>query len=184
MYGWRAKIGLITPMSENVEHAFHIYAPEGVSFASTKISYPTESMEVLTDRIRQAAAMYQDYEVDLVVFGCTSGEHVMGFEQEQTCAHEIEHVSGRPCLSVGVAVLDALKTLGAKKVAVMTPYSGAANEGEKKFLEENGFEVTAITAMDVSYVPSLEACDEYLLYRNALKFLYSFFLHKLNILIY
>ena len=26
MYGWRAKIGLITPMSENAEHAFHIYA--------------------------------------------------------------------------------------------------------------------------------------------------------------
>ena len=173
MYGWRAKIGLITPMSENVEHAFHIYAPEGVSFASTKISYPADSMEVLTDRVGQAAAMYQDYDVDLVVFGCTSGEHVLPFAQEQACAREIERVSGRACLSAGAAVLDALQALGARKVAVMTPYSDAANEREKEFLESNGYEVTTISNMDVSYVLNqgytLEACDEYLLYRNALK---------------
>ncbi len=173
MYGWRAKIGLITPMSENVEHAFHIYAPEGVSFASTKISYPADSMEVLTDRVGQAAAMYQNYDVDLVVFGCTSGQHVLSFEQEQACSVEIERVSGHPCLSASVAVLDALHALGAKKVAVMTPYPEAANEEEKRFLESGGYEVTAISNMDVSYVLdqgyTLEACDEYLLYRNALK---------------
>ena len=169
MYGWRAKIGLITPMSENVEHAFHIYAPEGVSFASTKISYPAESEEALTQSVEQAAAMYQNYDVDLVVFGCTSGDCVMDFAQEQECARQIEGVSGRPCLSAGEAVLDALNALGAKKVALMTPYADAASEGEKNFLESNGFEVTAVSSMDVSYVPSLEACDEYLLYRNALK---------------
>lgn len=173
MYGWRAKIGLITPMSENVEHAFHIYAPEGVSFASTKISYPAENIEVLTERVGQAAAMYQDYDVDLVVFGCTSGQNVLDFAQEQACAREIERVSGHPCLSAGQAVLDALQALGAKKVAVMSPYSDAVNEEEKKFLERSGYEVTAMLGMDVSYVlnpgNSLESCDEYLLYRNALK---------------
>ena len=88
MYGWRAKIGLITPMSENVEHAFHIYAPEGVSFASAKISYPAPDAETLTDRVRQAAAMYRDYEVDLVVFGCTSCDCVMDYEQEQECVRQ------------------------------------------------------------------------------------------------
>lgn len=40
MYGWRAKIGLIGPMSDNAEHAFHIYAPEGVSVLSRKSSCP------------------------------------------------------------------------------------------------------------------------------------------------
>ena len=47
MYGWRAKIELITPMSENAEHAFHIYAPAGVSFASMKINFPGPTPEGL-----------------------------------------------------------------------------------------------------------------------------------------
>ena len=69
MYGWRAKIGLITPMSENAEHAFHIYAPEGVSFASMKINFPgptPEGLAILTDRLEETAAMYKDYDADLV----------------------------------------------------------------------------------------------------------------------
>lgn len=176
MYGWRAKIGLITPMGENVEHAFHIYAPEGVSFASTKINFSgaeSESRETLTDRIKEAAGMYKDYDVDLVVFGCTTDACVMDFGWEQECVHQIERVSGRPGLSAGTAVLEALEALGAKKIAVLTPYSDAANEAEKKFLEDNGCEVTAIAGMDVSYIRAkgygLEACDEYFLYRNALK---------------
>ena len=40
MYGWRAKIGLITPMSENAEHAFHIYAhPPAATRAPTGIRH-------------------------------------------------------------------------------------------------------------------------------------------------
>ena len=168
MYGWRAKIGLITPMSENIEHAFHIYAPEGVSFASTKISRPAEGTETLADRVGQAAAMYRDYDVDLVVLGCD-----LDPEQEQEGVRRIEAAGGHPALCAGGAVLDALNALGAKKVAVMSPRSGEENEAEKRFLEANGFEVTALAGMDISPFSSrgygLEACDEYFLYRNALK---------------
>ena len=92
MYGWRAKIGLITPMSENAEHAFHIYAPEGVSFASMKINFPgptPEGLTILTDRLEETAAMYRDYDADLVVFGCTSGSCIKGFgwDQELSLIH-------------------------------------------------------------------------------------------------
>ena len=155
MYGWRAKIGLITPMSENAEHAFHIYAPEGVSFASMKINFPgptPEGLTILTDRLEETAAMYKDYDVDLVVFGCTSGSCIKGFGWDQECIHQIERASGKPGLTTSTAVLEALHKLGTKKVAVLTPYPEATNEAEKKFLEDNGFEVTNIVGMDVSYI--------------------------------
>ena len=165
MYGWRAKIGLITPMSENAEHAFHIYAPEGVSFASTKINFPgptPEGLTILTDRLEETAAMYKDYDADLVVFGCTSGSCIKGFGWDQECIRQIERASGHPGLTTSTAVLEALRALGSKKVAVLTPYPEATNEAERKFV-----------GMDVSYVRcdgrKMEACDEYFLYRNAMK---------------
>ncbi len=175
MYGWRAKIGLITPMSENAEHAFHIYAPEGVSFASMKINFPgptPEGLMILTDQLEETAAKYAGYDVDLVVFGCTSGSCIKGFGWDQECIRQIERASGAPGLTTSTAVLEAMKALGTKKVAVLTPYPDETNEAEKKFLEDNGFEVSNIVGMVVSHIrvgkQKLEAADEDFLYRNSL----------------
>lgn len=175
MYGWRAKIGLITPMSENAEHAFHIYAPEGVSFASMKINFPgptPEGLMILTDQLEDTAAKYKGYDVDLVVFGCTSGSCIKGANWDKECIRRIEKASNIPGLTTSTAVLEAFQALGTKKAAVLTPYPEATNEAEKKFLEDNGYEVTNIIGMDVSYIcrdgHKLEEADEYFLYRNAI----------------
>ena len=175
MYGWRAKIGLITPMSANAEHAFHIYAPEGVSFASMKINFPgptPEGLMILTDQLEETAAKYKGYDVDLVVFGCTSGSCIKGANWDKECIRRIEKASNIPGLTTSTAVLEAFQALGTKKAAVLTPYPEATNEAEKKFLEDNGYEVTNIIGMDVSYIRrdghKLEEADEYFLYRNAI----------------
>lgn len=156
MYGWRAKIGLITPMSENAEHAFHIYAPEGVSFASMKINFPgptPEGLIILTDQLAETAAKFKGYpDLDLVVFGCTSGSCIKGIGWDKECCELIEKASGFPGLTTSTAVLEALHAVETKKVAVLTPYPEATNIIEKKFLEDNGFEVTNIVGMDMSVV--------------------------------
>ena len=177
MYGWRAKIGLITPMSENAEHAFHIYAPDGVSFASMKINFPgptVEGLTILTDRLEETAAMYKGSGMDLVVFGCTSGSCIKGVGWDKECINQIERASGIPGLTTSTAVLEALQALGTKKVAVLTPYPDETNEREKKFLEDNGFEVTNIVGMDLTTVTvngkaKRSQADEYFLYQNCRK---------------
>ena len=175
MYGWRAKIGLITPMSENAEHAFHIYAPEGVSFASMKINFPgptPEGLIILTDKLEETAAAFKDYPLDLVVFGCTSGSCIKGFGWDQECINKIERASGKPGLTTSTAVLESLRALGSKKIAVLTPYPEDTNQAEKTFLEDNGFEVTNIIGMDMTQFmkngPFFEEADEYFLYQHAM----------------
>ena len=177
MYGWRAKIGLITPMSENAEHAFHIYAPEGVTFCSMKINFPgptPEGLIILTDQLEKTAATYKGYPADLVVFGCTSGSCIKGYGWDQECIKQIERASGCPGLTTSTAVLEALEALGAKKVCVVTPYPEETNIIEKKFLEDNGFEVTNIVGMDLTTVTvngkaKRSQADEYFLYQNCRK---------------
>lgn len=171
MYGWRARIGLITPMSENAEHAFHIYAPDGVSFASMKINFPgptPEGLMILTDQLEETAAKYRDYDADLVVFGCTSGSCIQGVGWDQECIRRIEKASGVPGLTTSTAVLEALKALGSRKVAVLTPYPDDTNEAERKFLEDSGFQVTNIVGMDMKQFEntSFERASEYFLYQN------------------
>lgn len=174
MYGWRAKIGLITPMSENAEHAFHIYAPEGVTFSSTKIVFPgptPEGLIILTDQLEETAAKYKDYDLDLVVFGCTSGSCIKGFGFDKECIARMERACGIPGLTTSTAVLESLHALGTKKVAVLTPYPKDTNLAEKKFLEDNGFEVTNIVGMDMRQFAQkgqkFEAASEHFLYQHA-----------------
>ena len=175
MYGWRAKIGLITPMSENAEHAFHIYAPEGVTFASMKIPFPgptPEGLKILNDQLEETAAKYKGYDADLLIFGCTSGSCINGIGWDKECIRIMEKVSGIPSLTTSTAVFEALEKLGAKKVAVLTPYPEATNQAEKKFLEDNGYEVTNIVGMDVSFFRKdghkLEVIEEDYLYKCCL----------------
>ena len=174
MYGWRAKIGLITPMSENAEHAFHIYAPEGVSFASMKINFPgptPEGLIILTDQLEETAAKFKGYDLDLVIFGCTSGSCIKGVGWDKECIRTIERACGIPGLTTSTAVLEAVQALGTKKISLLTPYPEATNEAEKKFLEDNGYEVTNVVGMDMSEFKrdghKFEVADEYFLYRNA-----------------
>ena len=170
MYGWRAKIGLITPMSENAEHAFHIYAPEGVSFASMKIQFPgptPEGLAILTDQLEATAAIYKNYDADLVVFGCTSGSCIKGLGWDQECIRQIERASGKPGLTTSTAVLEAFQALGLNKTVVMTPYPEETNLAEKKFLEDNGLEVTSITGVGFNKVGEFSHPSKYFLYRQA-----------------
>ena len=55
----------------------------------------------------------------------------------------------------------------------MAPFGEAYADAEKKFLEENGFEVTSVLGFDVDWAlekgAELEDCDEYMLYKNAMK---------------
>lgn len=177
LYGWRARIGLITPMSDNAEHAFHIYAPEGVSFGSMKINFPgptPEGLIILTNQLEATAAAYKGSGMDLVMFGCTSGSCIKGIGWDQECIQQIERASGIPGLTTSTAVLEALRALGSKKIAVLTPYPEATNEAEKQFLEDNGFTVTNIVGMDMSaYIrngkPAMSLADDSFLYKNAVK---------------
>ena len=172
MYGWRAKIGLITPMSENAEHAFHLYAPEGVSFASMKINFPgptPEGLTILTDQLEETAAKYKGMPYQLVVFGCTSGSCIKGYGFDKECIERIERASGCPGLTTSTAVLEAFEALGLKKTVVMTPYPEDTNQAEKKFLEDNGIEVTSITGIGFNKVGEFGHASKRHLYRNAMK---------------
>lgn len=176
MYGWRAKIGLITPMSENAEHAFHIYAPEGVTFCSMKINFPgptPEGLRILTDQLEETASKYRGYDLDLIVFGCTSGSCIEGIGFDQECIRRIERASGIPGLTTSTAVLEAFRFLGTRRVAVLTPYPEETNLAEKKFLEDNGYTVTNIVSMDMLQFKEnglgFEAASEHFLYQNAVR---------------
>ena len=155
MYSLRARIGVIAPLDDQVEYAFNKYAPEGVSFDSTRLSFPgptPEGLIYLSDQLEEAARMYRKKRHDVVLFGCTSGSCIKGYGFDKECIERIERACGWPGLTTSTAVLEAFKALGLNRTVVMTPYPEETNEAEKKFLEDNGITVTSITGVGFNKV--------------------------------
>lgn len=162
MSGWRARIGVISPIGEAVESAFNRYAPEGVAINSTKIWFPGPSEEgliYLGEQLEQAASIFAKQRHDIIFFACTSGSMIKGLGYDKECIRKIEETGGAPGHTTSTAILEAFEALGAGSTAVVTPYPDGTNEAERIFLEDNGIHVTNIEGMEDSPIrtpPSIE----------------------------
>ena len=144
-YGYRAKIGLIVPSTNTVnEPEFYTMAPRGVSIHTARIMLlgkaTEESYLKMGNETSRAASELATAEVDVIAWGCTSGGVVMPCEKIESM---IVEASGIPGVATISAVTTALKAVGAKKIALGTPYVNFVNEAEVEFLIDAGFEVVS-----------------------------------------
>ncbi len=153
MYGWRARLGLIVPSSNTtMEEEFRKLLPEGISLHVTRVGLRKVNVRELLEmekHVREAAKLLGDAGVDLIAYGCTTGSLVGGLGYDLRIAKGIEEVSGVKAITTASAVLDALKQLSVKKVAIATPYIDEVNEKEREFLEANGFQVVNMRGLQI-----------------------------------
>ena len=154
-YGWRRKIGLIYPATSPAgEMEFHKYLPEGVALLTNRIlleRVDPEGLGAMEERVAEAARVTATARPDIVVFACTSGSLIKGYGYDQRLIRQIQDAAGGiPALTTTTAMVEALRAVGAKRVAVSTPYCAAVDQAEKQFLEDSGFSVTEIRGLGLS----------------------------------
>ncbi len=150
-YGWRAKIGLIVPSTNTInEPEFWRLAPEGVTIHTDRVLLKGKATEKsyfeMADALAQAAERLATAEVDVVAYGCTSGSIICPLPEL------LERMSAQtrtPATAAAGAVTMALRALGARSVAVATPYVGFVNESERQFLVDAGFHVTSLLGLEL-----------------------------------
>lgn len=135
-----------------MEPEFYMMAPAGVSIHTARMRLVETTAETLIKMAEYAeseADLLATAEVDVIVYGCTTGSLVGGVEWEEELVQRIESETGVPTLSTSGAVVDALKTLEVGRIAVATPYTDDLNKLERDFLESYGMEVTAIQGLGI-----------------------------------
>jgi len=145
------RIGILVPSSNTtMEPDFYAMAPRGVTThtARMRLSQVTpEALILMAEDTERAAGLLADAGVDVIVYGCTTGSLVGGVEWEEDLVGRIEEETGIPAVSTSSAVVEALRSLGARRVGVATPYSEKLNGLEKSFLEDLGFQVTGMRGL-------------------------------------
>jgi maleate isomerase len=152
MYGARGRIGLITLASDtSVLPEYTRLMPEGVAVYPAPITLPRGEVtpaalaEMLAnDELEQAAIKLAWAEVGIIVFACTTGSLVHGVGWDRELIGRIERAAGITATTTTTAVLDALHALGAKSLAIATPYLPELNAIEKAIFEASGYQVASI----------------------------------------
>ena len=161
-YGWRGKIGVVFPAPGNLmEQEFHSRLPEGVIATFTKQTMKEVTAETLAtqeDTLVAAAKLLAEAHVDVIAHACTTGSLIKGFGYDQKLTKMVEDTTGIPTITTATAMLEALKAMKIKKVAVAAPYLENVCEIEKKFLEDNGFTVTIIRGLGLSEPKVITGC--------------------------
>ena len=147
----RAKIGYVLLATEQtIEDDVMALRPPGVGVHFTRAAIP-DSITVATLEAQAelladcASTLLPDGSLDVVCYGCTSGSLVIG--EERVLSELRKGAPGAMATSLITGVVRALKTVGARRIVVATPYLQEINEREAAYLESVGFDVLSIAGL-------------------------------------
>ncbi|HKW04675.1 MAG TPA: aspartate/glutamate racemase family protein [Nitrososphaerales archaeon] len=145
------RLGMIIPsLNVTIEPEFNALLPSNVSVHATRLLLRSGTKENLREMAKDTEAacdLLSSAKVGAILYACTTGSLIGGKAGEKELLREMKSSSRVPVATTAGAAVDALREVDAKRIAVATPYSKKLNLEEKKFFEENGFEVTKIEGL-------------------------------------
>lgn len=146
------RIGLVALATDHTtEPDFHrMLSPRGIGVYATRIPYANpvtpQTLAAMEPDLAAAAAMILPGEaLDAVVYGCASASVVIGDAAVQAAVRRGK--PGVPVVTPISATLAGLRTLGARRLSVLTPYTRETSIPMAALFEAEGFDLGRFTCM-------------------------------------
>ena len=140
-------IGLVVPFStDKVPDEGPMMYP-GVKFIPRAVgvrALTPEGYDAAWNGILPAARQLAKEGVDAIMVIGTSLTFYRGYEAHQELLEQLGRETGLPVSTMTEAVVDGLRSVGAKRIAVATAYADEVNNRLADFLRRSGFEVLAL----------------------------------------
>lgn len=116
----------------------------GIAFHFTRVLNSEDTEEQLAGMRAEsgrAAWLLSHTGARAIAFGCTSGSFLEGMNYDRQVVQTMEAEAHVRCVTTSGCVLDALRTLGARRIHLFTPYEEWLTRRAEAFLAESGFDV-------------------------------------------
>ncbi len=152
-YGWRARLGHVYPavVTETFMTEFFRIVPAGVTLAQSHLIIESlnrkDGLEKSLAMIDQCAEWLTKRKVDIITVGGSPMIRLLGPGSDHILIDRLEKKCGIPVTTSQTAAVEAFRHLGARKLAVASPYFPHQDAQVKQFLEMSGFEVVNIKGL-------------------------------------
>lgn len=151
----RAIIGIMTPaMNSVVQPELELLRPAGVTNQMQRFRLGGSQ---ISDDLKEEAEKLMDVKPAALAIGLTTDAGPGGVAKLAACCDGLAAQLGIPVFNASVALQDALRAVGARRVAVLTPFSAEVNRVVRDNIENGGFEAVAVRGTEAA---SLEAICE------------------------
>jgi arylmalonate decarboxylase len=151
-------LGLLAPVDSAVPPEAAMLYPSGVRFQAASVGLATmtpEGYDAVIDRIAPTAAELARQGAQAITLMGTSLSFYKGAAFNRELTQRVAQASGCPAVTMSTAVIEGLRSVGAKRLAVATAYDEEVNRRLQRFLHEEDFEVRAIRGLGVRKVEDI-----------------------------
>src|SRR5690606_16729329 len=146
-YAPKGLIGLLTPQANTtVEPEHFILLPPGYAHINARLMSDKKTIQArlvdYVDRLDATCDQFANAPIQAIAAGCTGASYLVGKEREERVLGELSNKRGVPAFTAATAIVDALRELGAKRVALATPYPQDLTDSSVVYWESHGLEVT------------------------------------------
>ena len=149
--GWRARIGVVTLATDHtLEYDFRrLLNLPGVAFYIARLANSTrivpETLRAMADGLtRTAELILPGMPLDMVVYGCTSGTLMIGYDRVRAAVQQ-----ARPeavCITPITAALAGFEQLGVRRLGLIVPYVDDINQVVRQAIEQHGYQIPVMAS--------------------------------------
>jgi arylmalonate decarboxylase len=152
-------LGLILPVDLVIPPEAAVMYPTSVRIEAASLGLKTMTpagYDQVIDRIGPVAKELGSQGAQAVILMGTSLSFYKGAAFNRELAKRCAEASGRPATTMSNAVVDGLRSVGGKRLAVATAYDDEVNRRLQAFLDEEGFEVLKIRGLGIEAVGDIQ----------------------------
>lgn len=160
------RLGLMVPANNTtMEGELLAWLPAGSTVMQRRIPrgqglLTAETLPAYRDEALRLAVDFARAPLDAVAYGCTAAGFIAGPAGDASLRSELEHVTGKPVVTTANAMVEALASDRARRIALVTPYLDAVNDQLKAYLAASSIEVARFAsffAKDTDALGRIEA---------------------------
>lgn len=165
VYGSKGRIGLVVPANNSViEPELWSVVPADVSLHAARIlargDLTPQAIHRMESDTGAAVEQIAATGVDVIAYCDMVTTFVMQAQWNESTMERLSKTTGVPCISAWTALRDALAKVGARRLAIGTPYPAAIHALVPPFFQQRDFQVSAHATLDIlamREVPTVDA---------------------------
>lgn len=152
-YGRAGTVGIGTPQANpTVEAEMRILLPPAVATAVVRLTSTSQNplfrLRLYLEGLEETLAHYDTLRPDAFGFACTGSSYLVGAAREAEIVAEVESRFGYPIVTATAAIAWQLQRLGARRIALASPYPAALADAAAAYWRAAGFNVAELRRIE------------------------------------